>query len=60
MNNDEKQVRQQKGGLRGYFYYLFFLKIFFGVPRSATFIFDSFVYVIASIAYIHPVYGAGV
>jgi hypothetical protein len=26
----------------------------------ATFIFVIFVYVIASIAYIHPVYGAGV
>jgi len=31
---------------------------FFGVPHSATFIFVIFVYVIASIAYIHPVYGA--
>jgi hypothetical protein len=33
---------------------------FFGVPHSATFIFVIFLYVIASIAYIHPVYGAGV
>ncbi len=33
---------------------------FFGVPHSATFIFIIFLYVIASIAYIHPVYGAGV
>jgi hypothetical protein len=57
-NNNEKQIRQQEGGLRGY--YFFFLKIFFGVPNSATFIFDTFVYVIAIIAYIHPVYGAGV
>jgi hypothetical protein len=31
-----------------------------GVPHSATFIFVIFVYVIASIAYIHPVYGVGV
>jgi hypothetical protein len=30
------------------------------VPHSATFIFVIFLYVIASIAYIHPVYGAGV
>ncbi len=37
-----------------------FLKIFFGVPHLATFIIVSFVYVIASIAYIHPVYSAGV
>jgi hypothetical protein len=37
-------------------FFLFF-KYFFGVPCSATFIFDIFVYVIASIAYIHPVYG---
>ena len=28
--------------------------------HSATFIFVIFLYVIASIAYIHPVYGAGV
>ncbi len=33
---------------------------FLGVPHLATFIFDIFVYVIASIAYIHPVYWAGV
>jgi hypothetical protein len=33
---------------------------FFGVPHSATFIFIIFVYVIASIAYIHPVNGVGV
>ncbi len=38
----------------------FFFKYFFGVPHSATFIFVIFLYVIASIAYIHPVYGAGV
>ena len=37
-----------------------FLNIFFGVPHLATFIFIIFLYVIASIAYIHPVYGAGV
>jgi hypothetical protein len=30
------------------------------VPHSATFIFIIFLYVIASIAYIHPVYGARV
>jgi hypothetical protein len=30
------------------------------VPHSAIFIFVTFLYVIASIAYIHPVYGAGV
>ena len=30
------------------------------VPHLTTFIFVIFVYVIASIAYIHPVYGAGV
>ncbi len=35
-------------------------KYFLGVPHSATFIFVIFVYVIASIAYIHPVYGVGV
>ncbi len=41
---------------------VFFLlkNFFFGVPHSATFIFVIFLYVIASIAYIHPVYGAGV
>jgi hypothetical protein len=33
-----------------------FLNIFFGVPHLATFIFVIFVFVIASIAYIHPVY----
>jgi len=33
---------------------------FFGVPHSITFIFVIFVYVIAGIANIHPVYGAGV
>ncbi len=38
---------------------VFFLKYFFGVPHLATFIFVIFVHVIASIAYIHPVYGAG-
>ncbi len=32
----------------------------FGVLHSATFISVILVYVIASIAYIHPVYGAGV
>jgi len=37
-----------------------FLNIFFGVPYSATISFVIFVCVIASIAYIHPVYGAGV
>jgi hypothetical protein len=37
-------------------------KYFFGVPHSATFIFVIFgvFYVIASITYIHAVYGAGV
>ena len=41
---------------------MYFLKYFFGVPHSATFIFVIFVYVyvIAGIAYIHPVYGDGV
>jgi hypothetical protein len=39
---------------------MFFLNIFFGVPHLATFIFVIFLYVIASIAYIDPVYGAGV
>jgi hypothetical protein len=39
---------------------IYFLKYFFGVPHSATFIFVIFVYVIDSIAYIHPVYGVGV
>jgi hypothetical protein len=35
-----------------------FLNIFFGVPHLATFILFLFNgYVIASIAYIHPVYG---
>jgi hypothetical protein len=41
----------------------FFLNIFFfGLPHSATFIFIIFrcVYVIASIVYIHAVYGAAV
>jgi hypothetical protein len=39
----------------------FFLNIFFGVLHSATLIFVIFrFYVIASIAYIHPVYSAGV
>jgi hypothetical protein len=39
-----------------------FFLIFFGVPHLATFIFIIFicVYVIASIAYIHPVYSARV
>ncbi len=36
------------------------LKYFFGVTHWATFIFMIFWYVIASIAYIHPVYGTGV
>ena len=39
-----------------FFKYFFF----FGVPHLATFIFDILFYVIASIGYIHPVYGAGV
>ncbi len=39
---------------------MFFFNIFFGVPHLATFIFVIFLYVIASIAYIDPVYGAGV
>ncbi len=34
--------------------------IFSGVPYLATFISFFIEYVIASIAYIHPVYGAGV
>ena len=34
--------------------------IFFNGPYLANFIFVIFLYVIASIAYIHPVYGAGV
>jgi hypothetical protein len=42
------------------FFFGFFLQYFFGALHSATFIFIIFVYVIASIAYIHPVYGAGV
>ncbi len=46
--------------VRFFFFLVFFLNIFFGVPHSATFIFVIFLYVIASIAYIHPVYGAGV
>ncbi len=33
-----------------------FLNIFFGVPHLATFISFFIEYVIASIAYIHPVY----
>ncbi len=39
-----------------------FKNIFLGVPHLATLIFVIFMYdyVIASIAYIHPVYGAGV
>jgi hypothetical protein len=39
-----------------------FLNNFFGVPHLATFIFAIFlcVHVIASIAFIHPVYSAGV
>jgi hypothetical protein len=38
------------------------LKYFFGVPHASTFIFVIFlnVYVIACIAYFHPVYGASV
>jgi hypothetical protein len=39
------------------FFYLFY---FFGVPHLATFIFEFFLNVIASIPYIHPVYSAGV
>ncbi len=39
---------------------IYFFKYFFGVPHSATLIFVIYLYVIASIAYIHPVYGAGV
>ncbi len=38
----------------------FFFKYFFGVPHLATFIFIIIVYVIASIAYIHPGCGVGV
>ncbi len=38
----------------------FFLFVFFGVLHLATFIFVIIVYVIASIAYIHPIYSAGV
>jgi hypothetical protein len=34
-----------------------FYKYFFGVPHLATFISFFIKYVIASIAYIHPVYG---
>ncbi len=34
-----------------------FFLIFFGVPNCATFISFFIEYVIASIAYIHPVYG---
>ncbi len=44
----------------GYCNKKFFFFFFFGVPHSANFIFIIFVYVIASIASIHPVYGAGV
>jgi len=36
------------------------LNYFFGVPHLTTFIFNFSCNVIASIAYIHPVYGAGV
>jgi len=43
-----------------HFRQIFFFKSFFGVPHLATFIFVIFVYVKASIAYIHPAYGAGV
>jgi hypothetical protein len=39
--------------------YEIFILGFFGVPHPATFIF-VYVYVIASIAYNHPVNGAGV
>ena len=42
------------------FFFFFFFFNFFGVPHWATFIFVIFMYVIASIAYIHPVYGIGV
>ena len=35
-------------------------KIFFGVPYSTAFIFVIFLYAVASIAYIHPVYSVGV
>ena len=37
-----------------------FAKYFFVVSHLAAFIFDILMYVIASIAYIHPVYGARV
>jgi hypothetical protein len=37
-----------------------FFYFFFGVVHLATFIFVIFMYVIDNIAYIHPVYGAGV
>jgi hypothetical protein len=43
-------------------FYFYFLNIFFGLLHLATFIFVNFMYVsvIASIAYTHPVYRAGV
>jgi hypothetical protein len=37
--------------------FFFFFNIFFGVPHLATFISFFIEYLIASIAYIHPVYG---
>jgi len=39
------------------FIFFFFFFFFFGVPHLASFIFFFIKYVIASIAYIHPVYG---
>ncbi len=39
------------------FFFFFFFNIFFGVPHLATFISFFIEYVIASIAYIHPVHG---
>ena len=39
-------------------FFFLYIYIFFGVPHLATFILFLFIeYVIASIAYIHPVYG---
>jgi hypothetical protein len=53
-----KQIQIQLISLQ---FKVYFFKYIFGVPHSATFIFHYFrVYVIASIAYIHPVYGGGV
>jgi hypothetical protein len=57
IENKNKKKISTKVGCNAFY---LIIKIFFGVPYSATFYFVIFVYLIASIAYIHPVYSAEV